>query len=239
MIRIGCAGWSLPRAAHDRFPEGEASLARYSAVFSCAEINSSFHRPHRASTYERWAASVPPGFRFSVKLAKTITHGARLVKATALLDDFLAPVRALGDAFGCLLVQLPPKLELDAAVAKRFFAALEKRGVPLVALEPRNASWFTPAADALLAERGIARVAADPSRVPGGDEPGGARGFAYYRLHGAPRMYYSAYDDAYLEALARRIAGHGMPSWVVFDNTAGNAAVFNALDLREKLQRGA
>ena len=236
MIRIGCAGWSLPRAAQDRFPEGEGSLARYAAVFNCAEINSSFHRPHRASTYERWAASVPPGFLFSVKLAKDITHGARLVKCTRMLDEFLAPVRSLGEAFGCLLVQLPPKLELDAAVAKRFFTAVEARGVPGIALEPRHASWFTPAADALLVARGIARVAADPPRAPGGGEPGGWPAFAYYRLHGTPRMYYSAYEASFLNALARGIASRDRPAWVIFDNTAGNAAVPNALDLMERLE---
>lgn len=106
-------------------------------------------------------------------------------------------------------------------------------------LEPRHASWFTPAADALLQRHGIARVAADPPRAPGGDEPGGWRGFAYYRLHGSPRMYYSAYESGFLDALAQRISSHQSPAWCVFDNTAGNAAVPNALDLRERLETAA
>jgi uncharacterized protein YecE (DUF72 family) len=236
LIRIGSAGWSLPRTAQERFPEGDSSLARYSAVFNCAEINSSFHRPLRAATYARWAASVPPGFRFSVKLAKAITHGARLAKTTRLLDEFLEPVRALGETFGCLLVQLPPKLELEAATAKRFFTALQSRGVSTIALEPRHVSWFTPAAEALLAERGIARVAADPPRAANGGEPGGWPGFAYYRLHGTPRMYYSSYEAPFLAALAQRIATVARPAWCVFDNTAGNAAVPNALDLMQRLE---
>lgn len=231
MIRIGCAGWTLPRQVQERFAPGESSLHRYASVFGAAEINSSFHRPHRAETYARWASSAPAGFRFSVKLAKTITHGAKLVRATALLDEFLAPVRVLGEAFGCLLVQLPPKLEFDAAIAHRFFAALERRCVPAVAVEPRHASWFAPEAGDFLAKRRIARVAADPPRVPGGDTPGGWDGFAYYRLHGSPRMYYSAYEDLFLDDLAARIASRTQPVWCIFDNTAGNAAVPNALGL--------
>lgn len=231
LIRIGTAGWTLPRAAQDRFAAGASSLERYATVFSAAEINSSFHRPHRAETYARWAASVPAGFRFSVKLAKTITHGAQLVRATAMLDEFLEPVRALGESFGCLLVQLPPKLEFDAAVASRFFAALQRRAVPAVALEPRHASWFTPGAEKFLAQRRIARVAADPPRVPRGDTPGEWDGFAYYRLHGSPRMYYSSYEDRFLDGVALAIARDARPAWCIFDNTAGNAAVPNALGL--------
>jgi uncharacterized protein YecE (DUF72 family) len=237
LIQVGCAGWSLPKASQERFPEGESALARYARVFPVAEINSSFHRPHRASTYARWAESVPAGFRFSVKLAKSITHGARLVDAGPLLDAFLEPVRALGETFGCLLVQLPPKLAFDAAVARSFFEELARRDIPAVALEPRHASWFTDEADALLRERTIARVAADPPRAEGGSAPGGWDGFAYYRLHGTPRAYYSSYEDEFLERLAAAMAARRQDGWCIFDNTAGNAAVPNALGLMEKLGR--
>lgn len=178
---------------------------------------------------------MPAGFRFSVKLARTITHDAGLVRAGRLLDEFFEPVRSLGDAFGCLLVQLPPKLALDPPVARRFFAALAARDVPAVALEPRHASWFSPEADALLAKAGVCRVAADPARAAGGDVPGGARAMSYWRLHGAPRTYYSAYDEAFLARLAEDIARDALPGWCIFDNTAGNAAVANALALRARL----
>ena len=236
MIRVGCAGWSLPKAAQERFPEGPSALARYARVFPVAEINSSFHRPHRAGTYARWGDSVPAGFRFSVKLAKTITHGAKLRDTAALLDDFLEPVRALGDTFGCLLVQLPPKLAFERALADTFFADLGLRGLPAVALEPRHPSWFTDEAERLLRDHRIARVAADPPRAPGGGDSGGWDGFAYYRLHGTPRAYYSAYEDAFLDGLAARMAARQQPGWCIFDNTAGNAAVPNALDLIARLE---
>ena len=45
-------------------------------------------------------------------------------------------------------------------------------------------------------------MAADPAPVPGADEPGGWRGLSYYRLHGSPRIYYSAYSAEYLAAIA-------------------------------------
>lgn len=236
MHRVGCAGWSIPRTLADRFPQPGSALERYARVFDAGEINSSFHRPHRVSTYARWAEVVPRRFRFSVKLARTITHDAKLARAGKLLDEFLGPVRALGDKFGCLLVQLPPKLAFDPAAARRFFAALESRDVPAVALEPRHASWFSPEADDFLAKHGIVRVAADPKRAEGGDRPGGDRRFTYRRLHGSPRTYYSSYDDDFLGRLAADIRNDGRPGWCIFDNTAGNAAAGNALSLIARLE---
>lgn len=58
-IRIGTAGWTIRRQQAQHFMEGESVLARYGTRFGAVEINSSFYRPHRTGTYERWAASVP------------------------------------------------------------------------------------------------------------------------------------------------------------------------------------
>jgi uncharacterized protein YecE (DUF72 family) len=73
-VRIGTAAWSIPKKHAAPFPTAGSHLERYAAVFNAAEINSSFYRPHRAATYERWAASVPDDFRFAVKVPKAITH---------------------------------------------------------------------------------------------------------------------------------------------------------------------
>lgn len=237
-VRIGCAGWSLPRAEQERFPGEGSHLERYAARLSAAEINTTFYRPHRPSTYARWRESVPPSFRFSVKMPKAITHGLRLRDAGEALDAFLAEAGGLGDRLGSLLVQLPPSLELDRAVAADFFAALRARTSVPAACEPRHPSWFEGEADALLAEHRVARVAADPAKAPGAERPGGAPELVYYRLHGSPRVYYSSYPDDYLRALAGEIRGHvaaGRRVWCIFDNTASGAAAANALDLLDRL----
>jgi uncharacterized protein YecE (DUF72 family) len=237
-IYVGTAGWSIPRAEQDRFPAGESHLARYSQVLAAVEINSTFHRPHRAATFERWAASVPRTFRFSVKLPRTITHDGRLAD-TALLKGFLADLAPLGSRLGCLLVQLPPSLAFDARVARRFFKALRQRFDRGIALEPRHASWFGEPADRLLTDFEVARVAADPPKADGGGEPGGWRGLAYFRLHGSPRVYYSSYDDEFLRALAGKLQAlrrRRIPTWCIFDNTTLGAGTGNALSVIERLQ---
>ncbi|GAC1583284.1 MAG: DUF72 domain-containing protein [Candidatus Elarobacter sp.] len=239
-IRIGTAGWAIPRDVREQFPTDGSRLERFGAVFGGAEINSSFYRPHRRSTYERWSQSVPAGFAFSLKLPKEITHTRRFAGCTEPLERFLEESAGLGRKRAVVLAQLPPSFAFDVTLAGAFFALLRERYDGEVACEPRHPTWFGPAADALLRDRRIARVAADPPVVPEAAEPGGWDGFAYYRLHGSPRTYYSAYDDARLEAFAARlrVRGDRAPAWCIFDNTASGAATANALALQTTVRSG-
>jgi uncharacterized protein YecE (DUF72 family) len=231
---IGTAGWSVPSRYAAEVPAGGSHLERYARRLNAVEINSSFYRPHQRKTYERWARSVPAGFRFAVKVPKAMTHEQRLEDCSAPLDRFAAEVAGLGNKLGVLLVQLPPKLEFEKRVADRFFRDLHQRIEVAVACEPRHASWFTPEISDWLAERRVARVAADPVPVSGAGQPGGWNGLAYYRWHGSPRIYYSDYDAAELTALGKRLDAQrhrGNPVWCILDNTASGAALGNALAL--------
>ena len=236
MIYLGCAGWSISRPYVDAFPAQGSHLQRYARRLNAVEINSAFYRPHRPETYARWAASVPTTFRFSVKLPRTITHEQCLHACGPLLDGFLAQCGQLGERLGCLLVQLPPSLAYDAQSARRFFEALRERHAGPVAVEPRHASW--QAAQSMLVALRIAQVAASPPRLVSDAEPGGWPGLEYWRLHGEPRVYYSAYSDHYLQALAARLrasAASQTDIWCIFDNTAAGAALGNALATWDQL----
>jgi uncharacterized protein YecE (DUF72 family) len=228
-VRIGCAGWSVSRATAPDFPADGSHLQRYAAVLNAAEINSSFYRPHQPQTYARWADSVPDDFRFSVKLPRAITHDRRLAGSGELLADFAGQAEGLGRKLGCVLVQLPPSLVLDTAVADVFFAQLRARLGCAIACEARNASWFDDDATALQTHHGVSRVRADPP-AGHGDHFVATTSMAYLRLHGSPRMYYSSYADDQLAQLARYMAGQA--AWCIFDNTASGAAVANALTLQ-------
>jgi uncharacterized protein YecE (DUF72 family) len=239
-LRIGTAGWSIPSGSADQFPADGTGLERYAARFSCAEINSSFHRSHRAATYERWAARVPEHFRFSAKLPKTITHQRKLVDCDDLSGAFLDEVAALAAKLSILLVQLPPSLAFDSQLAGGFLASLRRRTSLQIVCEPRHASWFALEADALLDSLDVARVAADPAKVDAATVPGGWRGHAYYRLHGSPVPYRSSYDNGRLEGYAASIEAEraeGRPVWCIFDNTASSAAGGDALKLQALTSR--
>jgi len=235
-VRIGCAGWSIPGRHAALTGQGESMLARYATRFSVVEINSSFYRPHQQRTYARWAASVPADFRFSVKLPRAISHEAALRGCGPALDRFLEEVGGLGRTLGGLLLQLPPSHAYDARVAASFFGMLRRRTQVPVVCEPRHASWFTPQAERMLQRHAVARAAADPARVPAAATPGGDARWRYWRWHGAPRMYYSAYSEAALNALATELAAQRSGTrWVIFDNTAHGFAVANAARLQDLL----
>lgn len=245
MIVTGTAGWSVPRASAARFPGEGTHLARYAHVLPVAEINTSFYRPHRPGTYARWAATVPAGFRFSVKLPRTITHEHRLRGARTALEGFLSEVAGLGETLGPLLVQLPPSLRFDRRCVSDFFDLLRERYGGLVACEPRHESWFEPEAEAVLQQWRISRVAADPPPVPAAARPGGWLGqdsgatgaCVYFRWHGSPRIYWSSYEPAQLQVWAEQVRRWPPQAdvWCIFDNTASGAAIENALDFNQRV----
>jgi uncharacterized protein YecE (DUF72 family) len=237
-LRIGTAGWTLPREWREQFPGAGSHLERYAERFAGTEINSSFYRPHRRTTYARWGSSVPEDFRFAVKVPRAITHDQRLVAADVLLEVFLEEARGLGARLGALLVQLPPSLSFDAGIAEEFFGTLRGQYAGDVACEPRHETWFGAGAERLLASFSVARVAADPARWPAAAVPGGWPDLVYLRLHGSPRMYYSAYTPEFLDATATLLRAHlarGARCWCVFDNTALGAAAGDALRLAARM----
>lgn len=232
---IGTAGWSIAAKAAEGFPAEGSQLERYASLMDCVEINSSFYRPHRPQTYERWAASTPEGFRFAVKCPKQISHEGRLLDAEEPLARFAGEAGALGAKWAVLLVQLPPSLRFDAAVAGHFFAQAHAAFGGAIVCEPRHLSWFTPEAEQLLVHNHVARAGVDPAKWPGSDAPGGWPGIAYFRWHGSPRIYWSDYGEDWLQAQARSLPRKG-DCWCIFDNTAGGAALPNALRLQALLR---
>lgn len=179
----------------------------------------------------KWASATPDEFRFSVKVPKSVTHSHQLARGE--LDRFMEESAGLGAKLAVLLVQFAPRKMFVASDAELLFGALREGTSAALACEPRHVSWFTPEVGAWLMGRRISRVAADPARVPDADLPGGWPGLRYFRLHGAPRIYYSAYDGGYLRALKSQLCAASSPgeTWCIFDNTAAGAALQNALDL--------
>ncbi len=178
---------------------------------------------------------MPAAFRFTVKLPKEISHQRKLVACDDLLASFLAEIAGLGEKLATLLLQLPPKLDYEPTIAVPFLSLLTRSTAARIACEPRHPSWFGTEADRMMADLGIARVAADPAPVAAAAEPGGCPHLRYWRLHGSPVMYRSAYGSDRLEPYAARMraeVGAARTVWCMFDNTASSAAAKDALILR-------
>jgi uncharacterized protein YecE (DUF72 family) len=135
-------------------------------------------------------------------------------------------------------VQLPPSLAFEREVASSFFRELRDRFDGDLVFEPRHETWFAPEVESMLIEHRIARVAADPARVPAAAEPAGYNGLVYLRLHGSPRIYYSAYPLEELERITGVMAAKadlGISTWCIFDNTALGAATADASTVKSQL----
>jgi uncharacterized protein YecE (DUF72 family) len=235
MARLGTAGWNVPTACRERIGGRGSHLERYAQRLNATEINSSFHRPHRRTTYERWARATPDAFRFAAKVPKSVSHSRGL--AIVELDRFVGESAGLGEKLAAFLVQFPPSRIFDEGEAQILFQAFQERSPAALVCEPRHASWFTPEVDRWLSERRISRAAADPARVVNADHPGGWQGLRYFRLHGSPRVYYSSYEEARLCKLAAQLSEMLATSevWCMFDNTTLGAAMQNVLSLQGAL----
>lgn len=226
MPTIATAAWSIPLKAADQFAKEGSGLTRYASVFDGVEINSTFYRRHKTSTFARWVESVPDSFRFSVKVPKEITHTRAMKDIAQPFATFCADIAPLVDKRGPLLCQLPPSLAFDAAVLDTAFKAIRDIDDGPVVIEARHKSWASAEARDLLKNYAIDRVLADPSRVwP-------AEAFAdpprYVRLHGRPKIYYSSYSEDEIRSFTKLLASD---SWCVFDNTASGATMENALTM--------
>ena len=235
--RVGTAGWSIAGALSDSLPASGSQLDRYSQRLNAVEINSSFNRSHRRQTYERWAGSVPDGFRFSVKLPRTITHERRLVDCQACSSSFWET--------GGLGAKLPScssscrRASPSTRAGRTFFATMREMTGLGIAFEPRHASWFDGEADALL-QASPWRASRRPAAAGGRRAPAGWPGLAYFRLHGSPRIYCSDYEAAALAGFERQLhefAAAGAEVWCIFDNTAASHALGNALAVTDAAAR--
>lgn len=237
LLRIGTAGWTVPAAVRAHFPQEGTHLERYARVFSCAEINSSFHKEHSTKTYEKWASAVPEGFRFSVKLPKEVSHKQKLA-STSELPKFFDQVAGLQEKLGVLLVQLPPKLSFDDKLVTTFFSGLRRYYAGRIACEPRHISWRGKHVAEVLKPFAITFVEADPAPVFKIFKFNKKAGLRYLRLHGSPRMYYSSYAPEFLQAVTVSLRSAEVESWCIFDNTAAGAAAQDALSLQSRVSEG-
>ena len=267
-VRVGTSGWRYPAWRGDFYPAGlpqRRELEYAASHLTSIEINGSFYSLQRPTSYAAWRGDAPPGFVFSVKGPRYVSHLRRLKDVDVPLANFFASgVLALGPALGPVLWQLPESLRLDADVLDAFLAALprtttaaaelsrrhdekvpEDRALtsaeeerPLrYALEFRSPTFATAAATALLRRHDVATVLADTAgRWPRVDQDTGP--VRYVRLHGDQELYASGYTDRALDEWAERCrawADAGQDVFVYFDNDMKGHAPYDAMRLIERL----
>jgi uncharacterized protein YecE (DUF72 family) len=161
-VHVGTSGYNYPEWRGHFYPEkhpAKQMFAFYAAHFRSVEINYTFYRMPTAKTTEAWLAQAPPGFTYTLKAPKRITHEKRLVDCGETVRVFCESARVLGPHLGTLLFQLPPNLKCNLARLETFLV-----DVPpdvRTAFEFRHESWLTDEVFALLRGRGAALCIAD------------------------------------------------------------------------------
>jgi uncharacterized protein YecE (DUF72 family) len=232
-------------------------LAYASRSLSSIELNGSFYSLQRPTSYQSWRAQTPPGFVFSVKGPRFITHMKKLADVEVPLANFFASgVLALGEQLGPVLWQLPPMLGFDPERLAAFFELLprttrdaaqlaahhdkrlEGRALTTTdvdrplrhALEVRHTSFESSEFVQLLRENNIALVSADSAgRWPLLDDV--TSDFVYVRLHGDQELYVSGYGDAALDRWAERVRTWQMGGTPVDGRTLGSPATMQERDV--------
>jgi uncharacterized protein YecE (DUF72 family) len=232
-IRIGISGWRYRGWRGDFYPPGLAQrreLEFASTRLNSIELNGSFYSLQRPESFARWYDETPPGFVFSVKGPRFVTHMRRLQQVESPLANFFAQgLLRLKEKLGPILWQLPPNFKWDpprfasffsilprthrqaAKLAKRhehrldgrtWFRVLQDR--PLRhAIEIRNESFATEEFIALLRKHDMGLVVADTVEWPLLMDL--TSDFVYCRLHGSEQLYASGYDREAIDAWARRV----------------------------------
>lgn len=233
-IHIGISGWRYTPWRGGFYPKGltqKRELQFASRAVNSIEINGSFYALQRPERYAQWYDETPPGFVFSVKAPRFITHIRRLRDIhTPLANFFASGVLELKDKLGPILWQFPPSFKFDAELFEHFLeqlphtteqaaalarqhdshlhghAALKAHGKkPLRhAVEIRHESFVDPAFTRLLRRYNTALVIADTAgKWPYREDL--TSDFVYLRLHGAEELYASGYTPQALKRWGDRI----------------------------------
>ncbi len=141
--RLGTMGFNYKEWRGNVFPPKLPAaqwLACYAQQFNAVEMNTTFYATPEPARLQAWYDATPPGFRFSIKVGKHITHETPLVEAPPLMRSFIDGVRPLGDKLGPLLIQLSPRHRARELGAIRYLLK-SLPGDLRFALELRHHSW--------------------------------------------------------------------------------------------------
>ena len=238
-IRIGCSGWNYRHWRGLFYPEDLRMrdwFAFYAEQFDTVEINNSFYRLPKESTFTAWRNQAPPGFRYAVKANRFITQAKKLRDCEEPVARMMAPTRQLGPTLGPILYQLPPMLRIDLERLEAFLELLPKDLTHV--FEFREKSWYSEAVLALLDRFGAGFVAHD---FPGIATPRWVSGsLAYVRFHGGIGKYYGRYSDEKLLDWSDWMTEQqraGKSIWAYFNNDGEAAAIHDALTLKAMMRQ--
>jgi len=242
-IRIGCSGWNYT-SWKDEFYDGRPArlwLEHYARHFDTVEVNNTFYRLPNREAVANWERTAPPGFTFTIKASRYLTHIKRLLDLGPGLDRFYERIEPLlrSPKMGPVLWQLPPTFQRDDARLAAALARLD-RTAERHCFEFRHPSWFAEGVYSLLREHGVALVIGDRPEVHDFQTTVFTAPWTFVRFHYGSRGRRGNYSEAELAEWARRFRDWSaeVEIFAYFNNDWEVFAVRNALRMKALLRLG-
>jgi uncharacterized protein YecE (DUF72 family) len=201
---VGTSGYNYPEWRGSFYPEkfpAAKMLAFYAERFNTVEVNYTFYRIPTPPLLEGWAKGTPPGFTFTLKAPRRITHDSKLQRCEELTQNFCRTAATLGSKLGVLLFQLPPTFKRNDDVLTAFVELLPEG--TRAAFEFRHESWFDDRVFDALRARHLALCIADSEKLS--TPLVVTADYAYFRLRD------EGYQEADIERWATTIRGLAGP----------------------------
>ena len=243
----GTSGLVLPYKNMSFYPDefsGKSRLEVYGLLNNSIEINSTFYKIPKKSTVARWNDSVPSGFRFTFKLARTLTHTKGLPFPVEDLDSFMDGLAAIDQVkSGCILVQFPASFKmlhwkLFTTLIYDLYTRNENQKWH-ISVEFRDISWYRDETYLFLKELGISIVMHDKAGGASSSFDDTIAEHVYVRFHGPEGDYKGTYEDTFLHEYATYVKewlSLGRNVFIYFNNTMGNALLNMKTLLKETMQ---
>lgn len=242
-IRIGIGGWTFPpwRGVFypDKLPQSK-ELEFASRAVTAIEINATFYGRQKEASWDKWAATVPDDFQFSIKASRFCVMRSKLREGAEGIGNFFAQgLSRLGPKLGPILWQFTDKRMFDRDDIAAFIDLLpdEVDGLKLRhALEPRHESFRDEHFFELCRARDIAVVLEDSDAYPAIDVD--TASFSYARFQRMSEELETGYDDGALGAFAeraRKAQAAGRDCYIFMINGAKVRAPAAALALQHRL----
>ena len=239
-LRIGCSGWNYAHWRNGVFYPPRCPdrlwLEYYARFFDTVEVNATFYRLPTRSAVANWVRQSPPGFLFTIKASRYLTHIKRLSDLGAGLATFYDRIEPLvrSPKLGPVLWQLPESFHRND---ERLSAALAALPPGRHCFEFRHASWFADDVYALLRRHGAALVIGDAPKRPFQTHEL-TTDWTFIRFHYGHRGRNGNYSERELEEWARRIEDwrRNVDVYAYFNNDWHGYAVYNGQWLRKRLR---
>ena len=233
---IGCSGFHYKEWKNVFYPEGLPQtkwFQFYTTQFNTIEINSTFYKFPTSKSLQKWHDISPDDFRFSVKAPRLVTHYKKFNECGQYLDDFYDACKdGLKNKLGCVLFQLPPQAKYSQEFLNSIINSLDLSFKNVI--EFRDENWWQQQVYEKLGENKIIMSGISHPKLP---DPAIANTKSiYYRFHGVPVLYKSAYDADFLNKKIREITSSNIDeAWIYFNNTWGTGAIENAKYIQQQL----